>query len=244
MENFLNQNFLIDETPGESQIKNGDNTISYSTNPFEIWKPFSEMYNAEDLYMRSNSAFCGPQLDELKIEDISPRRKPQSVDVCIHASFDSEDLPIFNFGDDGNEADKESKHEGDNENANSSNMSTTSNSKTRWKFEQDVLLVKVLKELLPSTNITGRDLMKGKGRMSIQFKQLMTACKQKAEWKGTIYELRSRISKKLNRTKFTAREERKVKRLLRLYLDGQINLELLLESFPWKSQEQIFQYCI
>lgn len=113
---------------------------------------------------------------------------------------------------------------------------------TRWKYEQDVELAKIIKALIRFTSLTFDHLKVGRGRISHELNWLLSTAKVQAGWKGTIYELRTRISTKLNRTNFTAREQRKVMRNLREYFKGELSLQNLLENFPWKTKEQIFRY--
>jgi hypothetical protein len=122
-----------------------------------------------------------------------------------------------------------------------SNPETTKPEK-RWKQAQDVVLVKLLKSLVQSISMEFNELKKGRGKISKQLKWLLETAKSQSGWKGTIYELRTRISTRLNKSKFTVREERKAKKLCKQFFDGVITKEEVLESFPWKTECQIFAY--
>lgn len=58
-------------------------------------------------------------------------------------------------------------------------------------------------------------------------------------WKGTIYVLRKRIFKIYNTSKFTSRDLRKLKKLLKDQTKGILTMNQVLDYFPGKTIEQI-----
>jgi hypothetical protein len=66
--------------------------------------------------------------------------------------------------------------------------------------------------------------------------------KKKHDWKGDIYSLRERIRRRLSETGFTAREQRRLRRMLKSYQKGIITIEEIAKKFPGKTEGQIIQY--
>jgi hypothetical protein len=110
----------------------------------------------------------------------------------------------------------------------------------RWSKECDVLMFKEINKLLPSTSITLEDLKVKSGKLTSEISRLLKKTKQAIHWKGTIYELRKRICKVLTCTKFTARDIRKAKKLIRLTKKGKISEQELVDNFPGKSLAEIY----
>lgn len=155
----------------ENQKKPKNDTIEpYSTSPFEEWHPFIEMYEDRGICLKPISPFYDYNKIDFKIEDSCHRRKSRSVDVPACAILNSATITMTEPKDEREDSDEESKH---GKNFHSSSIGNSFHSKTRWNFEQDLLLGKVLKQLLPLTNVTYEELRKGKGRMRPEFKKLM-----------------------------------------------------------------------
>ena len=79
-------------------------------------------------------------------------------------------------------------------------------------------------------------------RMPNVKKEILEKLKKDFNWSGTIYALRDRIKKKLKPTKFTEREKRVLRRMLREHYDGKLTIEQVADHFPWKSVEQVEEY--
>ena len=110
----------------------------------------------------------------------------------------------------------------------------------RWSKEHDVCMFKEINKLLPSTSITLNSLKVKSGKMSSEMTWLLKETKQAIAWKGTIYDLRKRIYKVLTSAKFTARDIRKAKKLIKLTKKGKLSEQELLENFPGKTLAQIY----
>jgi hypothetical protein len=113
------------------------------------------------------------------------------------------------------------------------------NVKNRWNKNKDVEAFKLINELIKKTSLDYKILKLGKGKMHPELKNMLTIVKEQTDWRGSIYELRTRISVVLKDKKFTARDLRRAKREIKKFKKGKISEEKLSESFPGKSLAQI-----
>lgn len=113
---------------------------------------------------------------------------------------------------------------------------------TRWSKADDVELFKAFKVLIEKHGLKEEDFVAMNGRFSGSSKKVLEILLEQCKWKGNIYNLRDRIKKILNEPDFTAREIRRLRKLLREEIAGEITLDKVLEKFPGKSIEKIVEY--
>ena len=101
--------------------------------------------------------------------------------------------------------------------------------KTFWDLTQEVGIP--LEDFL----IKDRRIPKPKREILLKVKELHN-------WKGTIYVLANRIKKIMKTSKFTARDIRLLKRLLREESWGMITIDQVHDNFPGKSLSQILSF--
>ena len=109
----------------------------------------------------------------------------------------------------------------------------------RWNKYDDIRLFKIIKSELTYSTLTLEHLKKKTRSIALEYKKLLETLIIKAEWKGTIYELRIRIRKVLNNPKLTCRDIRRLKPLLRKHYEGKVSREELLDNFPGRTFAQL-----
>ena len=112
------------------------------------------------------------------------------------------------------------------------------NTKLRWRKSEDKNLCDALKIVLKQNLIELNDFLQSYKIQKDHSKVLKTV-KIMINWKGTIYVLRKRIFKIYNTSKFTSRDLRKLKKLLRDEKKGILTMNQVLDYFPGKTIEQI-----
>ena len=113
---------------------------------------------------------------------------------------------------------------------------------TRWSKDDDVVLFRAFKDLIAQRNLTEADFYGLRGRMPEAEKDVLAALVIECNWKGHVYSLRTRIQKIMKSQDFTARETRRLKRLLKLERKGIVPLNYVAEQFPGKSLDTIEMY--
>lgn len=111
--------------------------------------------------------------------------------------------------------------------------------KNRWDKRKDIEAFRLINELIKSTSLDFKILKLGRGKMHPELKSILTTVKDQVGWRGSIYELRTRVSAILKNNKFTARDLRKAKKYAKKYRKGEISQKELLENFPGKSLSEI-----
>lgn len=64
----------------------------------------------------------------------------------------------------------------------------------------------------------------------------------KHKWRGDVSTLNERIKKRLQEGNFTAREQRKLKKLLKSNEKGQITIKEIATHFPGKTEEHVAEF--
>ena len=113
---------------------------------------------------------------------------------------------------------------------------------TRWSKVDDVILYRAFKRLNALYNLDETDFFDVRGRMSEAMREVLCTLVVECNWKGHIYSLRTRIQRIMKSQAFTARESRKLKRLLKLERKGTIPFSYVIEQFPGKPVETIEMY--
>ena len=114
--------------------------------------------------------------------------------------------------------------------------------KWRWSKQEDIKLFRVIKDLSLKINFDFSKTKLERGKICKQHRKLFKELKIKAEWKGTLVELKDRIRKITSATKFTARDIRVLKRYLTKEAKGEISMDQVHEQFPGKTLEQVFEF--
>lgn len=112
----------------------------------------------------------------------------------------------------------------------------------RWTKEQDRQMFKTLSLLCSQAGIDVNSLLIRDTRISSEKKAVLNQVKDAHSWKGTIYVLKNRIAKLLKQDKFSARDVRLLKRLIREELAGKISFQQISEYFPGKTADHIIQF--
>ena len=81
-----------------------------------------------------------------------------------------------------------------------------------------------------------------KGKVNKLHRNFLNTVKQKVGWKGTLVELKDRIIKVRSSSKFTARESKILKDYLKEFDKKTMSMEQILENFPGKTVDQIFDF--
>lgn len=118
----------------------------------------------------------------------------------------------------------------------------TPNVKTRWSKEKDIEMYKQFYRKMRSYGYTIEDFKNNKEKLTKRKRKFLRELKATSGWKCTYQELYKRICRVLTTTHFTARDERRLRRLLRQEIKGKITLERVLEHFPGKTMEQIVKF--
>ena len=102
----------------------------------------------------------------------------------------------------------------------------------RWTKEDDILMFQVASALVEQDGISIDQIANISGKIPKTFRKLMNKIKQESNWRGTLVELKTRIRKIIHTQSFTERDIRKLKRLLKQQLNGNVTLEFIQEQFP------------
>ena len=95
--------------------------------------------------------------------------------------------------------------------------------------------------LSQQSNICIQDEL-NKWHFSNNFKDLLNQIKVMHDWKGSIYVLRKRIKQIFRKSVLTQRDKRELKRLLRDEANGLITMADVLNYFPGKPHDLIFDF--
>ena len=112
----------------------------------------------------------------------------------------------------------------------------------RWTKEDDILMFQVASALVEQDGISIDQIANISGKIPKTFRKLMNKIKQESNWRGTLVELKTRIRKIIHTQSFTERDIRKLKRLLKQQLNGNVTLEFIQEQFPGKTLSQILNF--
>lgn len=112
----------------------------------------------------------------------------------------------------------------------------------RWTKEDDILMFQVASALVEQDGISIDQIANISGKIPKTFRKLMNKIKQESNWRGTLVELKTRIRKIIHTQSFTERDIRKLKRLLKQQLSGNVTLEFIQEQFPGKTLSQILNF--
>lgn len=118
----------------------------------------------------------------------------------------------------------------------------SSKKQVRWAKDQDGLLFSAFHSLCTKLKQDPSVFKTLKGRMTKGQISLLHALKKDTCWKGTIYCLLTRVKKVINKDSFTARDIRKLRKLLKLEKKGYTTIEAIHENFPGISIEKIYEY--
>ena len=113
---------------------------------------------------------------------------------------------------------------------------------TRWSKDDDIVLYSAFKSLIAQHNLDEEDFYNLRGRMTLKVREVLASLLVQCQWRGHIYSLKTRITKIMKSKNFTAREIRKLKRLLKLEKKGTITMSYVLEQFPGKTLKTIQKY--
>ena len=78
-----------------------------------------------------------------------------------------------------------------------------------------------------------------KKQISEEFRNVLDQVKALHNWRGSIYVLKKRVKHIFSRPNLSTREERELKRLIKLEASGLIDFNKILTHFPGKSEEHI-----
>lgn len=112
----------------------------------------------------------------------------------------------------------------------------------RWTKEDDILMFQVASALVEQDGISIDQIANISGKIPKTFRKLMNKIKQESNWRGNLVELKTRIRKIIHTQSFTERDIRKLKRLLKQQLSGNVTLEFIQEQFPGKTLSQILNF--
>ena len=112
----------------------------------------------------------------------------------------------------------------------------------RWSKQEDIKLFKTIKDLSYKYGIDIDKTSFEKGKVCKQHRKFFKELKHKVYWRGTLVDLKNRIVKIKSSTRFTARDIRVLKRYLAKEAKGKILMDQVVEQFPGKTREQVFEF--
>lgn len=112
----------------------------------------------------------------------------------------------------------------------------------RWSKNNDQKMFLTLRKLCREHGIQQEEFGVFSSRLSKPKKSILLQIKHLHNWRCDIYTLRDRILKRMQETSFTAREQRKLKRLLKLEKKGIVNLDFIVDQFAGKTLNQVIAF--
>ena len=110
----------------------------------------------------------------------------------------------------------------------------------RWGYKQDKILWKVLKELEENSKESYDTIISVDSKEFSKHKRLISSLWKKAQWKGNAKKFLGRIKKIVFRNKFSFREIKKLKILLRKgIINREIDIISIAKEFPGKEKSLI-----
>lgn len=115
-------------------------------------------------------------------------------------------------------------------------------SRVRWTANDDIRMHKEFLALLSTYSLTQNDFKDSLVKTSKTHKVFLKELATISEWRGTLKSCLKRIQRMFNNQKFTYREARKLKRLLKMNQKGLITMDFILEEFPGKTIANIEEF--
>ena len=113
---------------------------------------------------------------------------------------------------------------------------------SRWSKLEDVNLFRTFSSLASDFGFKLSAINLGQCKIPKSMRKFFKRVKELSEWRGTLVELKARIKKIKAAKKFTDRDLRVLRRLLKNELEGTVTMEQVLEQFPGKTLKQIVDY--
>ena len=118
----------------------------------------------------------------------------------------------------------------------------TKNENSRWSKREDINLFNIFNSVALDFGLDQSTINLNKGKVHKSMRKFFNKVKELSEWRGTLVELKARIKKIKSSIKFTHRDLRVLKRLLKKEQEGIITMEQVLDQFPGKTLKQIADY--
>ena len=115
---------------------------------------------------------------------------------------------------------------------------------TRWGRANDRQLFKTINEWEANGKLNIAEVLKIRKRLTPAQEEVFQNLSMKVLWRGQIRHLVIRIQSLFKRSKFSVREFKLMRRILRTqYKDREIDYDKLLENFPGKTKEYLVKEC-
>mmetsp|Transcript_12842 Transcript_12842/g.14687 ORF Transcript_12842/g.14687 Transcript_12842/m.14687 type:complete len:259 (-) Transcript_12842:119-895(-) len=121
--------------------------------------------------------------------------------------------------------------------------SSSKRGKNRWSKKNDRVMFKIAIEQAALAGVNIEQIARIPGKIQCKAtRALLNSIKAHSNWTGTLVELKKRIVKITTAEKFTDREVRILKKLIKMEKRGQITMAFLLEQFPGKTIDHVIEF--